>query len=411
MPPCGDAPMPLTDLACKTAKLKERSYKLSDGGGLYLEVFPTGAKYWRMKYRFMGKEKRLAFGVYPDASIAQAREKREAARKMLAEGKDPSFVKKETILQQKIAHADSFEAVAKEWWGRQKNLWTDKYAATVLRRLENNLFPLVGKTPVAHLEAPELLNSLRIIERRGAYDMAHRCLQAAGQVFRYGIASGKCRRNPAADLEGALTPHKKRNFAAVKPAEIPGLIKAISTYGDKGRRITQIGLQLMALTFLRTVELIQTEWAEIDFENALISIPAKRMKMDDDHLVPLARQTIELLQELKQITGDSRYILPGTDYGKHMSNNTLLFALHRLGYKGKMTGHGFRTVASTFLNEMGLFREDAIERQLSHRHRNEIRRIYNKAEYLPERRKMMQFWADHLDSVAQGGKVIPFQAA
>ncbi|MDP9195229.1 MAG: integrase arm-type DNA-binding domain-containing protein [Pseudomonadota bacterium] len=408
--------MKLTELACRNAKPKEKPYKLSDGGGLYMEVFPTGAKYWRMKYRFLGKEKRLAFGVYPEVSIAEARGKREVARKVLSEGRDPSFIKKETILQQKIAHADSFESVAREWFEKQKNTWSEKYAENMLGRMENNLFPCLGKSPIALIEPPELLNVLRIMEQRGVHDMAHRCLGIARSVFRYAIASGRCRRNPATDLEGALTPHKKKNYAAVEQSEIPALIKAISAYDERGMKITQIGLQLLALTFLRTSELIKTKWIEIDFENALLCVPAERMKMaqrrgtKEDHLVPLARQTIRLLQELKQISGDSPYILPGRNFWEHMSNNTMLQALYRLGYKGLMTGHGFRTLASTFLNETNRFQGDAIECQLSH-HQDSVRAIYNKAKYLPERRDIMQFWADHLESVVQEKKVIPFRVA
>ncbi len=400
----------LTDVACKAAKPKEKAYKLSDSMGLYLEVSPGGGKYWRMKYRFAGKEKRLSFGVYPEVTIAQAREKRDAARKQLAEGKDPSFVKKEAVLQQRIAQADSFEAVAREWWEKQKNAWDEGYAENVIGRMENNLLPYLGKSPIALIEPPELLNVMRIMEQRGVHDMAHRCLAIARSIFQYGIASGRCRRNPAVDIKGALTPHKKKNFASVKQSEIPDLMKAISAYDERGAKVTKIGLQLLALTFLRTSELIKTEWTEIDFHKKLIAVPKERMKMEEDHLVPLSRQSIALLVELKGLAGDSPYLLPGRNFWEHMSNNTMLQALYRLGYKGLMTGHGFRTLASTFLNESNLFREDAIECQLSHRQRK-VRKIYNKAKYLPERRQIMQFWADHLDSVLQNRKVIPFQAA
>jgi len=253
-----------------------------------------------------------------------------------------------------------------------------------------------------------LLAAVRKIEHRGAYDLAHRVLQVSGQVFRYGVATGRCERDPAPDLRGALTPHKGKHQAAVTPNELPALLRAVDGYGDVGDRLTGHALRLLALTFVRTNELIGAEWREIDLDSAVWVIPATRMKMKTEHVVPLSRQAVEILHEIRAIGGGSRYVLPGRNPDKPMSNNTMLFALYRLGYKGKMTGHGFRAVASTILNEAG-FRADVIERQLAHCERNEIRGAYNRAEYLPERRKLMQQWADMLAALAQGAQVIPLQ--
>ena len=248
---------------------------------------------------------------------------------------------------------------------------------------------------------------IRIIEQRGSYDLAHRVLGVCGQVFRYGVSTGRCTRDPSGDLHGALTPHKKKNQAAVKPEELPELLKAIATYESIGDRQTQLALQLLALTFVRTNELIGALWDEIDTDNALWIIPATRMKMRNEHVVPLSHQALNILAELKSIAGDSRYLLPGRNPNKPISNNTLLFALYRLGYKGKMTGHGFRAVASTALNESGLFSPDAIERQLAHGERNEVRGAYNRAEYLPERKRIMIWWSNHIESLEKGAEVIP----
>jgi integrase len=248
---------------------------------------------------------------------------------------------------------------------------------------------------------------IRIIEHRGSYDLAHRVLGVCGQVFRYGIATGRCQRDPAADLRGALIPHKKKNQAAVKPEELPELLRVIATYESKGDRQTQLALRLLALTFVRTNELIGALWDEFDLNNGLWIVPAIRMKMRNEHVVPLTHQVLNILAELKAIAGESRYLLPGRNHNKPISNNTLLFALYRLGYKGKMTGHGFRAVASTALNESGLFSPDAIERQLAHGERNEVRGAYNRAEYLPERKRIMAWWSDHLEALEKGADVIP----
>lgn len=399
----------LTDPDIRNAKPKDKPFKLADGGGLFLLVNASGSKYWRMKYRYAGKEKLLALGVYPDVTLKQARQKRDLARKKLSDGLDPGEVRKAAAREKKLAAVNSFEAVAREWYAKQLHTWVKSHSRDVLRRLEGNIFPAIGPRPIAELEATELLATIRKIEERGAYDLAHRVLAVCGQVFRFGIATGRCKRDISADLRGALTPHKAKHQAAVRPEELPDLVRSIDSY-DKttGDTMTRLALQLMAETFVRTSELIGAVWEEFDIEAALWVIPAGRMKMKTEHIVPLTRQALALLEELKAVCGGSRFLFPGRNRDKPISNNTMLYALYRLGYKGRMTGHGFRAVASTILNESGLFRPDVIEHQLAHCERNEVRGAYNRAEYLPERRKMMQWWADFLQSIRSGGKVLPF---
>jgi len=401
----------LTDPKCRTATTGGKALrKLSDDRGLQLWIYADGRKYWRLRYWVAGKEKSLSLGVYPEVSLRQARTRRDAERQRLAAGLDPSAERRADKLRAKLAAENSFEAVAREWYGKQVHTWVAHHAADVLRRLEHNIFPTLGARPIAQIEAPELLAAVRRIEERGAYDLAHRVLQVCGQVFRYGIATGRCTRDLAADLRGALTPHIKKNQAAVRPEELPELLRAIATYDKLGERQTLLALQLMVLTFVRTGELIGALWSEIDLEAGLWIIPAERMKAGTEHLVPLARQAVAILQELKALGGGSRFVFPGRNRDKPISNNTMLFALYRLGYKGKMTGHGFRAVASTVLNEQG-WRADVVERQLAHCERNEVRGAYNRAEYLAERARMMQAWADHVDALAKGAKVLPFKAA
>ena len=399
----------LTDPAIRSAKPQDKPIKLSDGGGMFLLVNPNGSRYWRMKYRYAGKEKLLALGVYPETTLKEARSRRDDARKLLADGIDPGEARKTENRARKLAAENSFELVSREWYGKQVHTWVKSHAKDVLRRLEVNIFPLLGHRPVNEIDAPELLAAIRKIESRGAYDLAHRVLAVCGQVFRYGVASGHCSRDISADLRGALTPHKKKHQAAVRPEELPDLIRKISAYDkETGDTLTRLALQLMAATFVRTSELIDAKWEEFDLEAAMWAIPAERMKMKTEHFVPLSRQALAILEEIKPIAGRSNFVFPGRNRDKPISNNTMLFALYRMGYKGKMTGHGFRAVASTILNESG-FRPDVIERQLAHCERNEVRGAYNRAEYLPERRKLMQWWADYLDGVKAGAEVVPFK--
>lgn len=382
--------------------------KLHDGDGLYLWVYLDGRKYWRMRYWQAGKEKSLSVGVYPKVSLSDARKKRDDLRKQLQADLDPSAERKATNLRKKLANVNSFEAVAREWYSKQLHTWVEHHAVDVKHRLESNIFPTLGKRPIDQIDALELLEAIRKIEARGAYDLAHRVLQVCGQVFRYGIATGRCTRNLSTDLRGALTPHVKKHQSAVRPEELPDLLRAIAKYDETGDKQTRLALQLLAQTFVRTNELIGAEWTEFDLDNALWIIPAGRMKMKTEHVVPLARQALAILAELKEISGGSRFVFPGRHRSKPISNNTMLFALYRLGYKGKMTGHGFRAVASTILNETG-FIPDVIERQLAHCERNEVRGAYNRAEYLTERKRMMQHWADYLEGLTAGADVIPLQ--
>jgi len=400
--------MALTATAIRNAKPGAKPIRLYDTGGLYLEITPAGGRWWRFAYRFGGKRKLISLGVLKDVSLAEARDRRNAARKLLAVGNDPGEHRKAEKREAAARAANSFEAVAREWYAKQAHIWVPHHASDVLRRLESNLFPEIGDKPIAEITPPVLLAAVRKIEQRGAHDLAHRVMQVASQVFRYGVATGRCDRDPAPDLRGALTPHKSKHQAAVTPEELPALLRAIDGYAELGDKLTCYGLRLLALTFVRTNELIAAEWSEFDLDAAIWAIPSHRMKMKTEHVVPLSRQAIAVLREVRNMGGGSRYVFPGRNPDKPISNNTMLYALYRLGYKGKMTGHGFRAVASTFLNEAG-YRADVIERQLAHCERNEIRGAYNRAEYLPERRAMMQQWADMLAALAKGAKVMPLQ--
>jgi integrase len=398
----------LSDRKCKNAKCPsgQSVAKLHDGGGLYLWTFPNGRKYWRLRYTLAGKEKSLSLGVYPYVPLADARGKRDGVQQQRHAGLDPSRERKTEKRNKKLAAANSFESVALEWLTKQENACSPKHVATLKHRLEVDVFPTLGDRPIAEIDAPELLSAMRVIESRGSFDLAHRVLQVCGQIFRYGIATGRCTRNLSLDLRGALTPHVKGRQNAVRPEELPALVKAIATYDTLGDKQTRLALQLLALTFVRTGELIGAEWSEVDVDNGMWTIPAERMKMKAEHLVPLSRQALALLAEMKPISGTSRFVFPGRNPAVPMSNNTMLFALYRLGFKGRMSGHGFRAVASTILNESGLWSADAIERQLAHCERNAVRGAYNRAEYLPERKRMMQWWGDYVDAAANQSEII-----
>lgn len=401
----------LTDSRCRTATSEGKTLKkLTDNKGLQLWVYADGRKYWRLRYWVAGKEKLLSLGVYPTVSLKQARVRCDAERQRLTDGVDPAVERRIVKFKAKLEAENCFEAVAREWYTKQVHTWVPTHARDVLRRLEKNIFPLLGSRPIAQVDAPELLATVRKIEERGAHDLAHRVLQVCGQVFRYGIATGRCTRDLAADLRGALTPHVKHNQAAVRPEELPALVRAIGTYDQLGDRQTMLALKLMILTFVRTGELIGGVWSEVDSEAGIWIIPAQRMKARAEHVVPLSRQSLEILAELRAIAGTSRFVFPGRSPDKPISNNTMLFALYRLGYKGRMTGHGFRAVASTILNEQG-WRPDVIERQLAHTERNQVRGAYNRAEYLPERVRMMQSWADYVTAIETGAKVSSLAAS
>jgi integrase len=386
----------LTDAALKNATLKDKPYKLFDGLGLYVHIQPNGGKWWRLKYRFGGKERApLALGTYPTVKLKEARAKRDAARKFLADGVDPGAKKKSDKRAAKLAAANSFELVAREYVSKQSKKWSPEQVVYVLRRLEGNVFPDIGARPITEIEAPELLDTLRKVEDRGAHEMAIRTLQYCSQVFRYAMFDGRCKHNVAADLRGALTTLKTEHQPCVPIAEAPGLLEAIDHC--TGEPQTRLGLQLMALVFLRTKELIGGEWAEIDWKAKIWTVPESRMKMRRTHVVPLSRQSLAVLDELRALNGDGKFVFAGRTHFKHMSANTMLRALDRLGYRGEMTVHGFRALASTILNEESGFKSEVIERQLAHCERNEDKAAYDRAKHLSKRTELMQWYADRLD--------------
>ncbi len=397
--------MPLTDSAIRNAKPKDKQYKLTDGSGLYLLITPKGGKWWRLDYRFNSKRKTLSMGVYPDVSLKTARDRRSTARKQLVDGIDPSEARKATKASQ--SGADSLEAVAREWWGKHEPNWSKTHSSRILLRLEKDVFPWIGSRTIGEITAPELLTVLRRIEDRGALETAHRIHQSCGQIFRYAVATGRAERDPSADLKGALPPTRQKHHASITdPLKIGELMRAIEGY--EGGLVTRCALKLAALTFVRPGELRHAEWAEIDIEKAEWRIPAEKMKMRTLHIVPLSTQSVTVLEEIKPLTGNGQYVFPGVRSNKRpMSENTVNAALRRLGYtKAEMTGHGFRSMASTLLNEQGWHR-DAIERQLAHAERNSVRAAYNYAEHMPERIRMMQEWADYLNKLKAGAVIIP----
>ena len=399
--------MPLTDKTCKNAKPAERPYKLADGGGLYLEVVPSGGRYWRLKYRFGGKEKRLAFGVYPETSLADARDRRDKARKLLANEQDPGEVEQERKRQSALNASTTFEAVAREWHARNTPKWTPGYGADILHRLQTDVFPELGRRPIADITPVHVLGALRKIEKRGAYEMARRTQQYCGQVLRYAVVTGRAERNAAADLRGALQPPKRKHFASIEPRELPEFVSVLDRNDARLFVQTRLAIRLLMLTFVRTRELIEAKWDEIDLDAAEWSIPAARMKMKRPHLVPLSRQSIEILRQLQALNGSRDWVFASVAKPRqHMSNNTILKALERLGYKGRMTGHGFRALAMTTIKEKLRFPHEVVDRQLAHAPRNQVDAAYDRTKYLDERRKMMQKWADYLDGLNQAGQVI-----
>lgn len=399
----------LTDVAIRQTKPDLKPRKLADGGGLYLLITPAGARYWRWKYRYGDKEKVLALGVYPDVSLAQARERHQEARKLLAEGKDPGEVRKRTKEMARIAAANSFETVARQWYEHWSPSKESRHAGYVIRRLEADAFPVIGGIPVSTITAVDFRDMAKRIERRGALDIAKRVLQTCGQVMRYAVAHGLTERNPVADMKPGdfLQIRKQQNYARIDAKELPELLRAIDGYS--GRHRTRWAMQLLALTFVRTGELIGARWSEFDLEAKRWTIPAERMKMRTPHIVPLSRQALNVLKMLKALAGDNELLFRGDrDHKKPMSNNTILKALERMGYKGRMTGHGFRGVASTILHEQG-YPHEHIELQLAHAERDQVSAAYNHASYLRPREKMMQEWADYLEMLKVGGKVIPMK--
>jgi integrase len=382
---------------------------MGDGGGLYLWVKPTGGKLWRWSYRFDGKEKLMSLGKYPDVSLAQARERHSEARKLFATGVDPMAQRKAEKTAEKAAIENSFQSVAAQWLQHWQDGKSPRHVEYIKRRMDADILPRLGPRPIAEIEAPELVAMANAIQDRGARDIAKRALETVGQVFRFGIAHGYSKRNPASEIRPSdiLRSTRKVNYSRVDARELPALLRNIEVY--QGTHVTRLAMKLIALTFVRTSELIGAKWTEFDLEAGRWNIPPERMKMRTLHIVPMTSQALEVLDTLRTLTGESEWLFPGDrNANKPMSNNTILKALERMGYKGRMTGHGFRGLASTILHEQG-YAHDHIELQLAHAPRNAVSAAYNHALYLEPRAKMMQDWADFLERTQRGGKVLPFR--
>ena len=396
--------LPLTDLQIQKAKPKSKEVKLFDGGGLYLSVQPSGNKFWRLKYRFKGREKKLSLGAYPAISLAAARKKKEEARELIAKGMNPSEWGKSESLT-----SETFEELARGWLTLHENAWTPRHKETVEARLKAYIFPYLGKRPISQITPAELLVVLRRIEAKGTIETAHRVKQICGQVFRHGVGKGACEHDITAGLRGQLAkkPRVKHMAAITNRKEAGGLLRAIEDYS--GTLITKCALRLAPLLFVRPGELRHMEWAEIDSENALWTIPAEKMKMRKTHAVPLARQSLAILEEIRPLTGGGKYVFPSArTKTRPISDMAINAALRRMGFsKEEMTGHGFRAMASSLLHEAG-WDSNLIELQLAHRDTNPMREIYNRAERLEERRKLMDDWADMIDSLKAGAKTLHF---
>lgn len=400
--------MPLSDLTVRHARPGARPRKFYDERGLFLLVTPAGRKWWRFKYQYGGREKLLSLGTYPEISLRDARDRREEARSLLAKNVDPSAARQQARAEERAA-TETFETVAKEWVEKRSPAWAPGHAAKIERRLEVNVFPRIGSLPIAQVTAPRLLEVARRIEARGAIETAHRAIQNCGQVIRYAIATGRALHDPTPALRGALTPVREKHHASLtEPKAVGALLRAIDGY--TGSQITRAALRLAPLVFVRPGELRKAQWTEFDLDGKEWRIPATRMKMRQQHIVPLSDQAVAILRDLFPLTGRGANVFPGArDPDRCMSENTVNAALRRLGYtKDDMTGHGFRSMASTLLNEQGWHR-DAIERQLAHQERDAIRAAYNYADHLLERRRMMQAWADYLDGLRK--QVLSAQAA
>lgn len=409
----------LTDTVVKKAKAAERPVRLYDGGGLYLEVTPNGGKWWRLKYRFGGKEKLLSMGTYPDTGLKDAREKRDAARKLLASNIDPSAARKAEKSGRSLAAANSFEAVAREWHASKGSGWSVDHAKRTLLRMENNVFPWIGQAPIADVTAPDLLKVIRRIEARGAIETAHTVMQQCGQVFRYSIATGRCERNPVPDLRGALKPVIVTHMAAVTdPKEAGALMRSIADY--RGHPVTRAALVLSALVFQRPGNVRAAEWSELDLDAAMWTVPSDKIKRTVQakisgrpHLIPLATQAVAELRDIYNLTGHGRFVFPSLLTGeKCMSENTINTSLRRMGYsKDDMTAHGFRAMARTLMVEKLNVNPEVIEAQLAHGKSGPLGMAYDRAEFMEQRRAMMQAWADYLDKLAAGADVVPLRAA
>lgn len=386
--------MPLNARQIDTAKPREKEYKLTDGGGLYLLIKPNGAKYWRLKYRVLGKEKKLSIGVYPDISLADARLKREEARKVVALGGDPSEEKRVEKMAQKASVENNFKAIALEWHEYKRTGWSKGYADDLMEAFENDIFPDLGKRPIIEIKPLEMLTTLRKLEKRGVLDKLRKIRQACNQVFRYAIVTGRAVSNPASELSSALAAPKSQHFPHLLAEELPEFLQALEAYS--GSPITRLATSILMLTGVRTIELRMAEWKEFDLDKAVWEVPKERMKMRRPHMVPLSTQVVEALREIQAVTGRYSLVFPGrNDITKPMSEAGINQVLKRIGYHGKATGHGFRHTMSTILHEQG-YNTAWIELQLAHVDKNTIRGTYNHAQYLEQRREMMQWYGDYI---------------
>jgi integrase len=400
--------MPLTDLDVRRAAAQEKTYRVSDGRGMYLEISPTGGKYWRLKYRFNDRERKLALGVYPDVTLAHARRKRDEARAMLADGIDPGQAKKDRKRLARLNAATTFEAVALEWFEQQTPGWAPSHSEKIMGRLKKDLFPWLGSRPIADISPPEVLEVLRRAERRGAHDTAHRLQQNCGQIFRYAVVTGRAMRDVSADLRGALRPNKHTHFASITdPEKVGEMLRAFDSFS--GTLVVRAALQLAPLLFVRPGELRQAEWTQINLERHEWRYTVS--KTNTEHLVPLARQAVDILKELQALTGNWRYVFTGRDRRKPMSGAAINAALQRLGFdtKTEITGHGFRAMARTILHERLRFPAEVIEHQLAHRVPDSLGAAYNRTRFIDDRVAMMQAWADYLDRLKAGAEVGPIR--
>ncbi|HBS6781896.1 TPA: tyrosine-type recombinase/integrase [Klebsiella pneumoniae] len=386
--------MPLNDMQIRRAKPEAKAYTLGDGQGLSLLIEPNGSKSWRFRYRYAGKPKMISLGVYPTITLADARSRRDDARKLVAEGKNPSEVRKEQKIALQTESESAFEKIATEWHQMKSTKWSEGYASDIMEAFKNDIFPYVGTRPIGEIKPLELLNVLRKIEKRGALEKMRKVRQRCSEVFRYAIATGRAEFNPAADLSSALEVHQSNHFPFLKADEIPDFLRALDSY--TGSRLVQIATKLLMITGVRTIELRAASWSEFDLDNAIWEIPAERMKMRRPHLVPLSTQALDLLNELKIMTGSYCYVFPGrNDPNKPMSEASINQVIKRIGYGGQLTGHGFRHMMSTLLHEQG-FDSSWIEIQLAHVDKNSIRGTYNHAQYLEKRRGMLQWYSSIL---------------
>lgn len=396
--------MKLTVKQIDSSKPKEKDYKLSDGGGLYLLVKTNGGKYWRLKYRIDGKEKLLAIGIYPTVTLADARRKRDDAKRLLADGIDPNQQRKEQKQASKIDSVNTFKNIALEWYEGRKDRWSVGYRDDMMDAFEKDVFPYIGNRPIAEIKPMELLEVLSIMEKRGATEKLKKVRQRCGEVWKYAIITGRAEYNPAPDLASAFVPHKREHYAHLSVSELPEFLSSIDKY--MGSQIVRVALRVLILTGVRPGELRKAEWSEINFDTGVWEIPAEKMKMRRPHIVPLSEQVIDLLKQIHPISGSYQYIFPSrTDYRKHISDMALNTMIRRMGYSGRATGHGFRHTMSTILHEQG-YNTAWIETQLAHVDKNSIRGTYNHAQYIDGRREMLQWYADYMGELENGDNVV-----